>query len=71
MTVTNISTDRDEAIEDCRALLEKAIAEQFDAVMIIGMKDGNVSHEFSTRLSALRALGACAMVQHEILKKWE
>lgn len=71
MSIEEIKTDRAKVVEECKELLMAVASHGCDAVVIIGIKNGNVFCEVSQQMSMLRAIGACEVAKDKLLKSWE
>jgi hypothetical protein len=63
-------SDKSRAIKDAREVLEQAIGNEFEAVVIVGVKNGCASTCKSKSLDTLELIGAIELAKHSIFQKW-
>ena len=69
--LTVLETDRARVKKDVRRVLEEAICEEFESVLVIGIKDGRAMFRASAALNILEKLGMIEMAKLEWWESWE
>ena len=68
--IKQLTTDRDRHIADARNVLQECLDSGFEAVVVIGIKNGSVWTKKSATVDTLSFLGACEIAKQYILQKW-
>lgn len=69
-TLTVIKSEKSLAVADAREVLEEALRSEFEAVVIVGIKNGIAETCKSKSLNTLELIGAIELAKHTIFTKW-
>lgn len=69
--VAVLTTNRDQAIRDAKDVLEEAMGKDFEAVAVVGIKQGRAHMCKSKSLDTLALVGALELAKHAILAHWQ
>ena len=68
MSINDLKVIKNESYQkDARELLEEAIAENFETVIILGFKDGNISTKASKWERTIVIVGALEYAKHFVM----
>ena len=66
-TKPELSLIKSDYKEDSKAVLESAIEQDFDSVIVLGYKNGTVACQYSKIESITRVIGALEYAKHRLL----
>ena len=66
--IKQLMTDRERHIADARNVLQECLDAGFEAVVVIGIKNGSVWAKKSATVDTLSFLGACEIAKEHILR---
>ena len=69
--VLSLVTDQDRRVADAAAVLNGALTSKFEAVLVIGIKNGRVWAQKSETIDTLQMLGACELAKTHLLQNWK
>ena len=66
-----LTSNKNQAVEDARAILAEAMERGFEAVVVVGIK-GHQAHTCKSKsLDTLSLVGAVELAKHTILANWK
>ena len=63
-------TEKADFIADAKELLEAALAENFEGVLIVGIKNGDIYRTSSKQKSVVEVVGMLELAKAELIKTW-
>lgn len=63
-------TEKDSFIADAKEVLENALKQDFEGVLVVGMKNGNVYRTSSKQQSMTEAIGMIELAKKQMLDSW-
>lgn len=63
-------TDKEGLIASAKEILEDALKENFEGVLVLGIKDGNIYRTTSKQKSVIQVVGLIELLKTKLLEDW-